>query len=226
MLVPSPRMAAIGRMKCPISVEVFNPPHLPKNSTPRGRTGDEQIHDGRCICRAHPEVDNRQSCAVGGGLHRLAFSANVAAEALGEAERCSRGNSSAGCSLRIHQSLFLCNAVASCVRSQAWSSSVERRQKIHTFQTCFEPSSKISHGALRAGSNIAATSASFATKLQSWRVQVYLPAFSTPSERIRWRRRNQSRKNRHAQRLLPPLRRRLEKHPPQQCDRRRHHRRR
>ena len=29
-------MAAIGKMKWPISVEVFSPPHLPRNSTPLG----------------------------------------------------------------------------------------------------------------------------------------------------------------------------------------------
>ncbi len=37
-----PRMAAMGRIKWPISVDVFKPPHLPRNSTPLGCRADSK----------------------------------------------------------------------------------------------------------------------------------------------------------------------------------------
>ena len=41
MLVPSPRIAAIGRMKSPTRV-FFSPPHLPRNSTALGSTAESR----------------------------------------------------------------------------------------------------------------------------------------------------------------------------------------
>ena len=42
MVVPSPRIAAIGKMKLPISEASFKPPHLPKNNTPFGFLADSK----------------------------------------------------------------------------------------------------------------------------------------------------------------------------------------
>ena len=42
MLVPSPRIAAIGKMKWPISAERLRPPHLPRKSTAFGETADRR----------------------------------------------------------------------------------------------------------------------------------------------------------------------------------------